>query len=784
MNFKTTAVLLLLVVVGLMFWLFSGEKPAKPAAPDAEESFGGTKTKYVVEPQLKAEDMVRIVMEGQDRPRMVFERSEQKDAQTQQYDWTMLEPIRTACESWSVSGIASTLAFLTSSGSYKPGEMKPADAGLEPPQAVVVLTDKDRKEHRFEIGRRVAMSSDTYVRVGETIHVVNRDLLKEIKKNVGDYRTKNPLRFFMQDVTRAAVTHEGRTIELTQGADKSWLLTSPVRAYAEDAKVTQFLSKAANVRVTDYVADSPASLESYGLSEPFLSLTIETQSLPPTPPGSQPASGPAEPIRRTFTLLVGGMADLQNQSRFVMLAGESWVAKAPVTAIEGLAPQLSELRDARVTRLKAANATELELASPGGEAVLKRAGATWQGSGDLERVDGPALEDVLRALEDLRAVDFIDAPDPSADYGLAEPRATLRVATSDAVQPLVVRVGGKTESGLNAYVQVEGQSTIHVITEKQAQRLAVTPLELRDRNITSLAPDQIQRIDVQSQGRHYLIERAAASWKVVEPAGAEPDTAALGDLARDLARLRAARFIGKGDDAEYGLDNPTLTVTFWRSVSPGSQPATQPEASQPTGDDAKYTLRLVRRPEGVVARLDDDPFVFEIESTVARVLTEELLNRQLWSLNPDEVVSLKIESTGGTVHFLRDGKNWAYGLDRTVKLDAKRVSEFVAELARPRVEMYLKYNDDDETAEGWAKAPATVTLELAGGSKHTLKLTPPRPGELPRAGIWLEQKRSFVLQQPLVEKLMRGLDAYLPSDPSTQPATPATPPIRLPAGEP
>lgn len=783
MNFKTTGVLLLLVVVGLMFWLFSGEKQ-KPTEPEPEQAFGGTKTKYVVEPQLKADDMIRIVMEGQDRPRMVFERSEQKDAQTQQYDWTMLEPIRTACESWSVSGIASTLAFLTSSGSYKPGEMKPAEAGLEPPQAVVVLTDKDKKEHRFEIGRRVAMSSDTYVRVGDTIHVVNRDLLKELKKNVGDYRTKNPMRFYMQDVTRVSVTHEGSTVELTQGADKSWLLTAPVRTYAEDAKVTQFLSKASNVRLTDYVADNPASLESFGLSQPYLSLTIETQSLPPTPPGSQPASGPVEPIRRTLTLLVGGTADLQNQSRFVMLAGEPWVAKAPAATIDGLVPKLSELRDARVTRVKASSVVEFELTTAAGAAVLKRSGATWQGAGDLERVDGPALDDVLRALEDLRAVDFIDSPDPAADYGLAEPRATLRVSTSDAVQPLVVRVGGKTESGLNAFVQVEGQSTIHVVTEKQAQRLAVTPLELRDRNITSLAPDQIQRLDVESEGRHYVLERSAGGWKVVEPAGAEPDTAAIGDLLRDLARLRARRFVAKGEDSAYGLDKPTMTVTFWRSNSSGSQPSSQPEASQPADEQAKYTLRVVRRSEGVLGRLNDDPYVFELESTVARVLTEELLNRQLWSLNADEVASLKIQSTGGTVHFLRDGKNWNYGLDRTVKLDAKKVSDFVAELTQPRVEMYLKYSDDDAAAEGWAKAPATVTLELAGGARLTLKLTPPRPGELPRAGIWVEQRRSFVLQQPLVEKLMRGLDAYLPSEPATQPAAPSAPPIRLPGGQP
>ena len=812
MNFKTTGILAALVIVGLAAWLLVGERPASESEADKSSAL---QVRYALDPRPEADEVVRVQIERPDKPRLVFERSGTKDASGAMEDWQMREPVASATESWTVNGIVSTVLGLQYERKFKPGEggVSLADAGLEQPLGKITLTDKNGKEHRVELGKKVALSNSSYVRVGgaNEILVTSRDLSADLKKKPDEYRSKNLYRkLARKDAKHIRVTHEGKTYDLTRSED-TWVVNEPVKAYANADKLTTLVNNFANLRVADFVEDAPASLASFGLDPPYLSLAVTTEEKkqkPATssaPAESQPAEPQTETVTTTYTLLVGGFADLESKRRFVKLPDQPWIATVEKTAVDNLLPKLSEWRDARVTRVKADDATQLELTAAGVTAALTKEDGVWKGSGDLAELDVEAVKNVLEAFEDVSAIDYVDdAPDLSK-YGLDSPRATVKVTTRGAVEPVALKIGADTASGRNSYVLVEGRPTVFVISEKNTERLAIHPMSLRSRVITDYDPAQLRSIEVLRKHGRYALERRDGDWRLVDPPDAPVDAAGIRVLSNDLARLRAKTThrpaeSGSHSDADdkYGLADPELTIRFAVEQSPttGATPvppqpattqpalATQPAVAEgepsktvdgmPAGETAaaapsaasaqpprlEHTLRVGRVGALTYCRRDDQPYIFELDESIWRAFTDELIDRKLLDLQAEEIAGLRIEAPGGTIEFVREGSEWKYAIDPFVKLVQKKVGDFINELAGLRIERYVSYRDADTSAEWIRNAPVTVTLRLADSSAVTIKVDQMQRGELPRMAAWLEQRRSFLLRPGDVEKLMRGLDYY------------------------
>src|SRR5262249_35075744 len=150
--------------------------------------------------------------------------------------------------------------------------------------------------------------------------------------------------------------------------------------------------------------DAPKSLDAYGLTTPYLTVSLTTEEKKPIPqsqPASDAASQPSEQkfetITKTYGLLVGGFANLENSSRFIKLPDQPWVATAPKDTLERLVPK--EVRDTKLTRVKADLVNQLELTTADASAILTRQGARWVGTGDLADLDEEAVKNLLQAVE-------------------------------------------------------------------------------------------------------------------------------------------------------------------------------------------------------------------------------------------------------------------------------------------------------------------------------------------------------------------------------------------------
>lgn len=805
MNFKTTAVLLALVLVGGAIWLFA---PAPAPQDDAAKDTTPTRpTQYVFDPRPERDAIQSLTFEIPGKLKLAFERGDDPSRPGTK-EWRMTEPIASRTESYMVDGLATTLSGLTSQRIVTlgaAGGVSAADAGLAPPQAILTVTDKDGKTYALEIGKRVALSNDTYVRVvGQTdAHVVSRGFDTELKRTAKDFRAKGLFRLNVPDVRQVTLDHAGKHYELNKAEGDKWVIDAPVKSHGDAMKIKKLLTDFANVRVQEFVEDAPQSLAPFGLTQPHLALHLTAESrreIKPEPPAaSQPTtdSAPAEPqfetITTRYSLLVGDFADMEKKLRFIKLADEPWVATAPEDALAKLEPKLTEWRDPVVARIHAADVTRIDLVQGPQGITLERGESGWTSNQPGAAIDDEAVRQLLTALEDARALDYIDAPESPATYGFEPPRAVLNVTTRGAVAPVVLEVGGATPSGRNTFVRLGGQPGILVLSETQASKLAVSPLSLRSRTITDFDAGELRQIRVVRGDRAYDLRRALEGgilqdWRMDEPQAAPPDAAAIRELSNTIARLRAKTLADEGNFAAYGLDSPLATIEFTHEPAPAaSQPASQPTSEPATAVEetappapVAHVLRIGRASDRTYCRLDDQPLVYELDSTHLPVFTAELIRRKLFDFKADALRGIRIAAPGGNLEFAREDDRWVFAPEPVVALSQTKMKELAEALAGLMVDAYVAYAGGDLEAHGLAAAPVTVTLNAAGEAGQmqtiTLRIDQVAQGELPRKAAWVEQGRVFLLRQADIERLMRGLDAYVKLEgEKDEPETPALP---------
>ncbi len=775
MSFKTTGILLVLVLGLGALWFLAGDKPAAKTGSEARED--KSSIKYVLDPRPEADDVVSFSVLHGDRA-IAFERAP-GSAGVKPGEWRMTAPLAAATETYQVDSLVQIALGLTAGRTAKLGEggLTAASAGLEPPVARFSLKSKDGKEYTLDIGKKAQLSNSTYLRVGTQVYLTDRDFTADLKKTADDYRAKSVARMVGKTPVAIRVEHGGVAYEYARGANEEWTIQAPVKAYGDAQKIKAIATSLNGVRVDEFVDASPESLARYGLDAPFLSIEVTAEDAAPTPTGTQPAeSQPAPAPQSKFGLLVGGFSDLTETKRFVKLPNEPWVATVRATDVEKLIPKLAEQRDPRIARAKADEIKRVAVSAGDVAFAITRADSGgWQAEGDPAEIDAEAARALVDAFCDAKAIDYVDAPEPLAKYGLDAPRGTISATTATAVEPIELRIGANTPSGRNAYVQRAGQSGVLVITVEQAERLLVTPLALRSREMVRGTPEQVSRVQLTRGELAVELQRTDRAWTVAAPVGAEPDPAGTREIANNLAALRAKRVVAKGDFERYGLANPEAVIEFELLKAPAS--ATSQEAAEPT--TIRHVVRVGRADRVPYASIDDDPHVYELDESVFQVLTSEVLRRQVFDFEPSTLMGIRVEAPGGTLEFERRGTTWAYVADSTVKLNDKSMTEFVDQLAKMRAERYVTWTDGDLARARLSDPPARVVLQMERDGQAetiTLHLQQEQSGDLPLRAAWVEKGRIFVLRRADVERLLRGLDAY------TAPP-PKAPPSGLPPGE-
>ncbi|MHB8993783.1 MAG: DUF4340 domain-containing protein [Armatimonadota bacterium] len=360
-----------------------------------------------------------------------------------------------------------------------------------------------------------------------------------------------------------ALQVKGEAQQLTlQKQDDQWMLTEPVKAWADKDAVERMLKSVAELKPS-------GSREGLNINDPKFGL---------------------DKPRLTATLTYGGNKTVSVQLGSQVPGGSEFYAKidnrnelyfVPASLQTDLLQQPEMLRDKAVAHFDKADVTSVTLQYPEQVIVLEKRGTSeepqWMLTKPYEaKADEWSAQQVAEKLSSLKADGFASEPAPAgANYGFDKPALKATVTTRDKKQ-YVITLGAKTDAPASppapggqppsteaVYAQLEGRPEVLLLPASLLTDLKKNDMDLRDKRIVDLKKENVQELKVQrKEGLSFTVRRLPDGWQLVAPEAGRAKATKVDDLLWDLTELEAQEFLGQQQDLKaYGLALPDTIVT-------------------------------------------------------------------------------------------------------------------------------------------------------------------------------------------------------------------------------
>jgi len=662
--------------------------------------------------------------------------------------WMMVQPVQASADVQRITRVKDLLfADMAYQRIVAADDEDSADAitGLNAPRWVVTMVDQVGDERMVKIGRSVPqIGTDdvaAYVRVGDTTYVVAEDFTSTLRRPVSEYRSKKVFAPASEQIVSVSIA--GRENYDLAKTDDAWSLTRPVKGVAQGDKVTDLLGKITGLSIDDFTDDSPTSLVRYGLDKPVLTVKITAQMSVPEPvdpttqPTTTPASKPAPKPPVSYGVAFGAKTD-ENKKVFARMVDGGGVFTVPVAALGDLQPALLSLRDKTVAKINAPYAKTIEMDIRGAKASMLRTGheAKWTVSLPQEgRGDKAAIDNLIKAMGDLKATNFVDAPNAVELRGLATPRARITLTASKFAggESVTILVGDEGPDGVA--VMREGSGVV-LVGADDVKTLLAPPASYWDPTLLDIGADPDEKITLITVTRPdeepiKLMRHTTGDWLVAAPVAADADSESVITLLDRVEKLTATRIaaVGPNAHAPYARSRAKIVIdvttgSLVPTTQPASQPATQPATTQPattqpTSQPAmktvvkNYRINVVLMGIKAYAWVDgrEVSVVGEFEMNLYnKELTAEFRKRGLWEFAPDDVVAVTIRP-GKQEHVLRrQADSWRYTASSLMKIDAEKVTAFLKDVSELKVQRFVQHKTP-ATPEAMAKFLAQFGLD-------------------------------------------------------------------------
>lgn len=651
-----------------------------------------------------------------DKPnRLVFERRDDT--------WQMVEPVNAAADPIRVETLARNLKHLVKTPEAGTINDPPEKFGLAPPAATLKVygSDKGKELAGLDIGK--AVRDRLYVRpTGKPgIEVIDSRLFQIIGEPAPKWRDTALINLATFQINALEIDRPGHSLKVERSGGK-WRLVTPVSALADDFKVDEVLGEITSLRVLDgafgFVADDVRDLAPFGLdTEHALQVTIT------------PALSGAKPQ----TLLIGKPAPDREGRVYAKRADQDDVVLVSSKGLGQVGVDPNALRSKRIADFDPNLAAFIRIKDGGQTFDLSRSTRGWT---ILEPVKEPADEDtvsrLLRALTELEASVFFE-PAKVASSNLDPPAAHLelwqvppgeRLRDEPAIEPkgkpsVNLALGRHDVGKRSVFGRSGSDATVFAIPDAFLSALPENILAFRDRSVLHLSLGLVSRVTVERDGQTYIIDHPKTgdpnAWALEAPVTAPANNEAVTKALVILSNLRAERLItdAPGVDAQFGLDRPTVRVT-WESAGEAAPSAKSSTASLLVG-------ARVPRTESWFARLSTGPRVFTVADAAVLPFREEFRNTRVVSFNPkllermtlkwpDRALTFKHQTTarGGVLDWEADPSNTGG------TIDLLRISALANDVAKLQTRKYIQHTGALPDAAGLDHPRLEVDIAVKG----------------------------------------------------------------------
>jgi hypothetical protein len=366
-----------------------------------------------------------------------------------------------------------------------------------------------------------------------------------------------PFTLAANDIASIELRTPSQDIVVERGKDRSWVLTKPTAASADQTAVESMAGAIANLEITDTVEENPADLAQFGLARPAVTVTVTTKDkrvLPAIEVGKQTPVGDSAYIR------------MSNRPA-VLLVAASFPANVEKSVDDLRSRALIALKPAAINRIV------ITPASSGPEIELERKGENWMIlKPERTAAEDAAVQQFLDTVTAGQVSEFVeDKPSDLAKYGLVSP--SLRVALyggKDNHEESLLFGFKLPEAEKNAIYVRRGEGSeqpIASVAEYVFSAANKTFDDLRDKTLLVFDRSSVERIAVAGGPPPAIVARApGGKWSIAgEGKTANAEVLVAESLLDQIHDLQGTKIVEDPmtDPKRYGMERPSLEFTLY-----------------------------------------------------------------------------------------------------------------------------------------------------------------------------------------------------------------------------
>jgi hypothetical protein len=388
--------------------------------------------------------------------------------------WQVVAPVQAPADATQVEAVLRSLreAKVQAFVEENPADLEPY--GLATPALRLALSvGQDRTEKTLLFGKVDAERKGVYAKHSNApnVFLLPQQLWDSLPKTATALRDRTLLHYERDRIARLELQSADEQTVIVRTGTRQYQLEQPVQTRGDGETIYSLLWDLKELKVKEFIDDTPAQLEPYGLVTPRLRVTLQ----------EEPADKEQSP--RQHTLLFGNEAPEQ-QGTYVQLGERPAVYLVDSTAAQKVLRQTAfELRDKKLLAFESASIHKLQVQYPTLTLTLERRGDTWQLSEpNKQTIDKRwKVDDLLYELSALEYAKLLDEPtEDRAHYGLEPPQVRITLWQKDGapVGPLAIGKAADAAGAENPLVYAQVGSTLYAIKASLLETLPKTAADL------------------------------------------------------------------------------------------------------------------------------------------------------------------------------------------------------------------------------------------------------------------------------------------------------------------
>ena len=691
-------------------------------------------------------------------------------------EWRVEQPFEAKAVSYRVDRIARQMTRLTYEVAFDVdgGSLSLADAGLDPPLAIVTVTNDRGESRTVEIGRSAGLQT-TYVRLaaGDKICRVFSSMSNLFEDSVLAYKDQQLIRVDSQDVTRVEIIHRAEdgdpvTYVLSR-EDGRWMFDSPFVGRAK-APVEAMVQALAGIRVNKWVSDDEARLPTYGLSNPTLTIRAtvveeveKEEEVPEEGDSDEADAGDEKPetVTTIYELHVSSRTPIDDDQKvYIRMADGPAVGLVPKSLADRLTPVEKQWRDMSITAAKVERANRIVVELPDSTMELVKEGSQWSFSPTGDLVEEESVTFLINSIRNMSARALVDFDDgDEASFGFDTPQVVVRLTIPGQDEAERIMVGGYTdeESRRMVYVRRNESLSVAKVRVSQVAALLKSHNDYRDRTIFALDGElvtlSLARDNKFNGGRlEMTFGQTDDEWRIESPVQSALDRVTFQEFLDTFELLRATRVVGDDADLQqWGLDAPLASVSltyqppkYYRVELEGesqedsddgeeaAESSTEGTEEAPTDEPQKLTpvevippvktvhIEVSEKDDAYYAKNSESPVVFEITKDTFDRFWVEYREGDLLTFEESQAVGFSIRHGDTTHRFEKVDDQWRYASEPDLPLAQPKVQNLLIQVKALQTTRYVRYGAKRLGKFGLDKPDWEITVTLDDQTQSTL----------------------------------------------------------------